>query len=638
MVSKADGLTGFAAVDRFCMAWFSTAPGQRKRKQYNQPSVSKAETKRVSTLRIALAQINLTVGDIDGNASKIEAGLARARESRADIVLFPELTLTGYPPEDLLLKPRFVATARAALDRLLPHSEGLTAIVGFPDRRDDLFNAAAVLHDGRLAGIYHKSLLPNYSVFDEDRYFARGDTRRLFRRPLGQGESVRLGVSVCEDIWYPTGPPEAQAMAGAELLLCISASPFHGGKTASREKMLATRAVDNVAIVAFCNLVGGQDELVFDGGSVIVNERGEIVARAKPFEEDFVVADVHIPDVFRQRLRDPRRRKDGDARCRANGFETVSLTAPTEGAGDRAPVQTDMARQLGTLEELYNALVLATRDYVEKNGFDKVVLGLSGGIDSALVAAIAVDALGADNVVCVSMPSRYSSDHSKSDAQELAERFGVRLDTIPIEPAHRAYMEMLSGVVDEATPSVTEENLQSRARGNVLMALSNRHGWLVLTTGNKSELAVGYATIYGDMAGGFAVIKDVPKGLVYKLSRYRNDLGEGEVIPENILSKPPSAELRPDQQDSDSLPDYDVLDPILAAYIERDCSAVEIVAQGYDEATVRRVIELVDRNEYKRRQAPPGPKITGKAFGKDRRLPITNRFPAARTGKLIIDS
>jgi len=297
-----------------------------------------------------------------------------------------------------------------------------------------------------------------------------------------------------------------------------------------------------------------------------------------------------------------------------------------------------MARQLGSLEELYNALVLATRDYVEKNGFEKVVLGLSGGIDSALVAAIAVDALGADNVVCVSMPSRYSSEHSKSDAVELAQRLGVRLDTIPIEPAHRAYMEMLSGVVDDAAPSVTEENLQSRARGNVLMALSNRYGWLVLTTGNKSELAVGYATIYGDMAGGFAVIKDVPKGLVYKLSRHRNDLGEGEVIPENILSKPPSAELRPDQQDSDSLPDYDVLDPILAAYIERDQSAVEIVAQGYDEAVVRRVIELVDRNEYKRRQAPPGPKITGKAFGKDRRLPITNRFPAARAGKLKIDS
>ena len=583
----------------------------------------------MSTLRIALAQINVTVGDIDANAAKIESWLARARESRADIVLFPELPLTGYPPEDLLLKPRFVEAARAALDRLLPHTAGLTAVVGFPRRHVDLFNAAAVLHDGRIAGVYHKTLLPNYSVFDEDRYFAPGDTRLLFERPpAGPGQPVRLGVSICEDIWYPTGPPEAQAAAGAEVLLTVSASPFQRGKTKEREKMLATRAVDNVAVVAFCNLVGCQDELVFDGGSVIVNERGETIARAQAFVEELVVADVHVPDVFRQRQRDPRRRKDAAAPSRAGDFKTVPLEPVAADPAARPRLEPALARPLDKLEEIYHALVLATRDYVTKNGFEKVVLGLSGGIDSALVATIAVDALGAENVVCVSMPSRYSSGHSKSDAAEVAQKLGVRLDTIAIEPAHQAYLEMLGQALGDRFDGVAEENLQSRVRGNLLMALSNRYGWMVLTTGNKSELAVGYATIYGDMAGGYAVIKDVPKTWVYKLCRYRNDLGQ--VIPDNILAKPPSAELRPDQKDSDSLPDYDVLDPILAAYIEREYSATEIVALGYDEPTVRRVIEMVDRNEYKRRQAPPGPKITGKAFGKDRRLPITNRFGAHR--------
>jgi NAD+ synthase (glutamine-hydrolysing) len=584
---------------------------------------------RMSTLRIALAQINLTVGDIEGNAARIEASLERARRSRADIVLFPELPLTGYPPEDLLLKPGFVAAARAGIERLLPHSRGLTAIVGFPDRCDDLFNAAAVLHDGRLAGVYHKKLLPNYSVFDEDRYFTPGKTRILFQRPVGlaTGDGIRFGVSICEDIWYVGGPPQAQAAAGAELLLTVSASPYQSGKTADRERMLAARAAECEAVVAFCNLVGGQDELVFDGGSVIVDERGGIVARAKALEEDFVVADVNVGD---RRARDSRGPSAGTEKVRAEEYETVVLPAPGSSAGPGAPVEAPVARRLGPAEEVYDALVLATRDYVHKNGFDKVVLGLSGGIDSALVAAIAVDALGPENVVCVSMPSRYSSEHSKTDAAETARRLGVRLETISIEPAYEAYLEMLAGSFAGTAPGVAEENLQSRARGNVLMALSNKFGWLVLTTGNKSELAVGYATIYGDMAGGFAVIKDVPKGWVYRLSRYRNE--RGEVIPESVLAKPPSAELADDQKDTDSLPEYEVLDAILAAYVERDQSAAEIVAQGHDEATVRRVIELVDRNEYKRRQAPPGPKITGKAFGKDRRLPITNRYPANRTG------
>jgi NAD+ synthase (glutamine-hydrolysing) len=430
---------------------------------------------------------------------------------------------------------------------------------------------------------------------------------------------------VCEDIWYPVGPPEAQAGAGAELLLNISASPYQKGKIQDRVRMLSTRAADNVAIVAFCNLVGGQDELVFDGSSLIIDERGNVLARAKSFEEDFVLADVNVSNVFRQRLRDPRRRKDSLAQVQAEKFARIALPAGDSPAPLDPLRESYLAQPQEPLEEVYRALVLGTRDYVHKNGFSKVTMGLSGGIDSSLVATIAVDALGPENVIGVLMPSRYSSDHSKSDAAELAERLGIRYETIPIEAAYQAYLELLTDLFAGTTPNEAEENLQSRARGNVLMALSNKFGWLVLTTGNKSELAVGYATIYGDMAGGFAVIKDVPKTLVYRLCRYRNDK-IGGVIPVNVLTKPPSAELRPDQKDTDSLPEYDILDGILAAYIEDEYSAAEIVALGYDEATVRRIIRMVDRNEYKRRQAPPGPKITSKSFGKDRRLPITNRY------------
>ena len=573
----------------------------------------------MSLLRIALAQYNLTVGDIGKNAVRVIEGLDRARDAGADVVLFPELTLAGYPPEDLLFKPGFAVATRAALDSLLPHTTGLTAIVGFVDRRDDLYNAAAVLHDGRLAGIYHKSLLPNYSVFDEERYFARGETPLLFSLALGASSSsnfVRFGVSVCEDIWYPTGPPRAQAAAGAELLLNISASPYQTGKTKHRERMLSTRAADNGSIVALCNLVGGQDELVFDGGSMVIDERGKLLARAAVFEEDFVLADVQAGNVSRRR---------GDAEPGSARHETVRLGARKSPAAREALPPGSIRPTLERPEEIYRALVLGTRDYVLKNDFEKVVLGLSGGVDSALVAAIAVDALGAENVIGIWMPSRYSSEESRTDAAELAANLGIRFDTIDIEPAHRAYLEMLSDAFDGTEAGPAEENLQSRARGNVLMALSNKFGWLVLTTGNKSEMAVGYATIYGDMAGGFAVIKDVPKGWVYRLCRWRNEK-LGEVIPNNVLAKPPTAELRPDQKDSDSLPDYDVLDGILEAYIEHDHGRAEIVEMGYDEETVRRVIRMVDRNEYKRRQAPPGPKITGKAFGKDRRLPITNRY------------
>jgi NAD+ synthase (glutamine-hydrolysing) len=580
----------------------------------------------MTTLRLALAQLNVTVGDLQGNIAKIKTSLDQARASQADIVLFPELTLAGYPPEDLLLKPGFAAANRAALESLLTSTQGLTAIVGFVDRQDDLFNAAAVLHHGELAGIYHKSLLPNYAVFDEDRYFAKGNTSILFSLPLPHAtRPAHFGVSVCEDIWYPAGPPEAQAAAGAELLLNISASPYQSGKIKSRERMLATRAADNVALVAFCNLVGGQDELVFDGSSLILDERGNVLARGKSFEEDLVVAEVNIGNVFRQRLRDPRRRKDGLSELYADTFERVTLSPVTKSSPRPPWPASPLAAPLEPVAEVYQALVLGTRDYVRKNGFSKVTLGLSGGVDSSLVAAIAVDALGADNVIGVSMPSRFSSDHSKSDAAELAERLGIRLEIIPIEAVHQAYLETLAHSFATTSPNEAEENLQSRTRGNILMALSNKFGWLVLTTGNKSEMAVGYATIYGDMAGGFAVIKDVPKTLVYPLCRYRNH-SIGNAIPESVLTKAPSAELRLDQKDTDSLPEYDILDRILAAYIEDDYSADEIIAAGFDEVTVRRVIRMVDRNEYKRRQAPPGPKITTKSFGKDRRLPITNRY------------
>lgn len=581
----------------------------------------------MSIVRLALAQINTTVGDLQGNVAKVKVYLERARAIQADIVLFPELTLAGYPPEDLLLKPGFASANRQALESLLPETHGLTTVVGFVDRQDDIFNAAAVLHDGALVGIYHKSLLPNYAVFDEDRYFARGDSPLLFNltTPTGDNRPICFGVSVCEDIWYPAGPPEAQAAGGADLLLNISASPYQSGKINSRERMLATRAADNVAIVAFCNLVGGQDELIFDGSSLILDERGRVLARAKSFEEDFVVADLNVGNVFRQRLRDPRRRKVALTEIYAEAFEKIPLApvaSPTNPVASAAP---EIVTPLDPVAEVYHALVLATRDYVHKNGFSKICLGLSGGIDSTLVAAIAADALGPENVVGVSMPSRYSSDHSKSDAQHLAENLGIGYQTIAIEPVYQAYLDILADSFAGTTPGVAEENLQSRARGNTLMALSNKFGWLVLTTGNKSEMAVGYATIYGDMAGGFAVIKDVPKTLVYKLCRYRNEV-VGPDIPENVLIKPPSAELRPDQKDTDSLPEYDILDGILAAYIEEEYSPAEIVALGYDQETVRRIIRLVDLNEYKRRQAPPGPKVTSKAFGKDRRLPITNRY------------
>jgi len=583
------------------------------------------------TLRLALAQINATVGDIAGNAAKIEDWLQKARAQEADLVLFPEMTLSGYPPEDLLLKPDFIAACRSALDDLLPATSGLTVALGLPVANHyDLFNGAALIQDGRLLDITHKHFLPNYGVFDENRYFGASQSASLFE--LGRD---RIGVSICEDIWYPDGPPQWQALLGAELLLNISASPYARGKGVARERMMATRAADNVAFVAYCNLVGGQDELVFDGHSLVYGPDGSLLARGPAFAESLVVADIDLDDVFRRRLHDPRYRQNRENLRALEEQGEEFYVVPGDDVSRNLPharlARTNaIAPAPDPVGEVYRALTLGTGDYVRKNGFRQVVLGLSGGIDSALTAAIAVDALGAENVIGVSMPSRFSSEHSKSDARQLADNLGIRYLTAPIEGPFAAMLEALNGPPDHPFRStdfnVAEENIQARLRGVILMGLSNKFGWMLLSTGNKSENAVGYATLYGDMAGGFAVIKDVPKTLVWELSRWRNDQAGRDLIPENIITKPPSAELRPDQLDTDSLPPYEILDAVLEMYIEEDRSPQEIAAAGYDAALVARIIRMVDRNEYKRRQAAPGVKITVRAFGKDRRLPITNRF------------
>ncbi len=574
-------------------------------------------------LRIALAQINPTVGDLDGNVARILAGVEAAKAQGAAIVVFPELAIPGYPPEDLLLKPQFIEANLAALQEVAAAAQDILVIVGFVDRRDDIYNAAAICCEGRVAGVYHKQYLPNYGVFDENRYFRAGREAMVFR--WGEGARQRLaltfGVNICEDIWYPDGPTEAQAFAGgASLIVNLSASPYHAGKGGFRERMLATRAADNTAVVAFCNMVGGQDELVFDGQSLVFDAQGELVARGRAFEEDLVVADLDLGEVFGRRLHDPRRRQARDA---AAPVSTVPLPGGPK-VGSRPPLPSREIRPLERLEEIYRALVLGTRDYARKNGFQTAVVGVSGGIDSSLVATIAADALEPQNVVGIRLPSRYTSDLSNDVAARLAANLGIRLLTIPIEPAFEAYLAMLAEPFAGSEPGVAEENIQARIRGAVWMALSNKFGWLALTAGNKSEMAVGYATLYGDMAGGFAVIKDVPKTLVYELARWRN--AQSPVIPEEALTRPPTAELRPGQRDTDSLPPYEVLDPILKAYVEEDRSAEEIVALGFDRETVLRVIRMVDRSEYKRRQSPPGIKITPRAFGRDRRLPITNRF------------
>ncbi len=549
----------------------------------------------MQTLRIGLAQINTAVGDIDGNVAKILAFAADAAATKCDVVAFPELAITGYPPEDLLLRGSFITANRAALERVVASAPaGITLVVGFVDGDGELYNAAAVVRDGTLAGVYRKQLLPNYGVFDERRYFAPGTAAPVF-----EVAGAAVGVNVCEDIWERGGPTEEQAATGASVVLNINGSPYRMGKRLDRERMLAARATENGVAVCYVNMVGGQDELVFDGGSTVIDTNGAVIARAAQFEEELLVCEIAV----------------GDA-------------AATGGsAADEQPASAPrIAEPLSEEAEVYAALVTGTRDYVRKVGFRSVLVGLSGGIDSSLVAAIAVDALGAENVRGVSMPSRFSSEGSMNDAARLAENLGIELLLTPIEPAHAAFLEMLEPAFAGTAPGTAEENVQARIRGNILMSLSNKFGWIVLTTGNKSEYATGYCTLYGDMVGGFAVIKDVPKTLAYRLAEHRNAVAGRELIPRDVIEKPPSAELRDDQLDSDSLPPYEELDPVLESYVEQERSLEEIVALGYDEAMVRRVMQLVDASEYKRRQSPPGVKITPRAFGRDRRLPIANGF------------
>ena len=538
----------------------------------------------MTKLRAALAQINTTVGDLRGNTAKIIEYIDRARAEGADLVSFPELTITGYPPEDLLYKRNLIRDNRECLNEVIEHSAGIAVVVGFVDRDEELFNAAAVIQDRRLLGIYHKVHLPNYGVFDEQRYFQSGS-----ECPVFDINGTCVGVNVCEDIWYESGPTNVQADAGARIIMNINGSPYNRGKGRFREQMLAARARDNGVYVFYTNLVGGQDELVFDGGSCVFSPSGDVLARGKQFEEDLLMVDI-----------------DPDA------------THP--------PVEPTPEPALADLEEVYEALTIGTRDYVRKNGFEKVVIGLSGGIDSTLTATIAADALGPENVVVVTMPSRYSSEGSIADSDILAKNLGVKLWNISIEDMFQSSLDSLDPLFAGTGSGVAEENLQARMRGNLLMAISNKFGWLVLTTGNKSEMAMGYGTLYGDMAGGFAVIKDVPKVLVYELAETRNAWGASPVIPQSVIDKEPSAELRPDQKDTDSLPPYSVLDPVLEAYVEQDKSPADIIGMGFDEEMVKRVIKAVDRNEYKRRQAAPGVKITPRNFGRDRRMPIVNWY------------
>ena len=573
------------------------------------------------TLRIAMAQINTTVGDLAGNTKKICQYLDQARRLGVDLITFPELAITGYPPEDLLLMPQFVNENLDCLKKIVKASSDICVFVGFVDKKDDLYNAAAIINNGTLAGVYHKIYLPNYGVFDENRYFQGGSEIPVF----SLGETV-IGLNICEDMWYPEGPTTTQSLkGGAELIVNISASPYHAEKGNSRKRMLATRAADNIAIVAFNNLVGGQDELIFDGGSMILDQKGDPLFQGKQFEEDFIVTDLNLDAVFLQRIHDPRRRKEKFISSNQTD-EVKKIELKMSKTQKKSALTNRDWQELSRLEEVYRALVLGVTDYVNKNGFKKVVLGLSGGIDSSLVAAIAVDALGRENVIGVAMPSPYTSLESQEDAETLASNFKIEFKSIPIVDAIKAYDRMLSSEFRGLTPDVTEENLQARIRANILMALSNKFGWLVLTTGNKSESSVGYCTLYGDMAGGFAVIKDVPKTLVYELAEYRNSIEETDVIPQRVLIKSPSAELRPEQKDTDSLPPYSILDPILQAYVEEDKGLEEILSMGFEEETVKQVIRLVDRNEYKRRQSPPGIKITPRGLGKDRRLPISNKY------------
>ncbi|PZC50681.1 MAG: NAD+ synthase (glutamine-hydrolysing) [Chloroflexi bacterium] len=575
-----------------------------------------------------MAQLNLTVGDLSGNTAKIIDSIQQAKNVKANLIAFTELAIPGYPPEDLLLKPQFIEDNIRYLDDVVRESVGITSVVGFANRKEGrTYNAAAIAHSGQLVHVYHKMFLPNYGVFDEKRYFDPGD-----ESPVYIIDGVKVGVNICEDIWYEDGPVYHQAMAGAEIIVNINGSPFHAGKGQERIEMLIRRAVDNGVNISYTNTVGGQDELVFDGGSLVVDREGKILIEGKQFSEEIMVVDLEVnldAEIFYP-----------TARGKVDIEKQVSLKTAEGASESRAPVVAisnhktvrklpplapQTVTRLDPIEQVRKALVLGTRDYVSKSGFEKVVLGLSGGIDSAITVAIAVEALGTDNVIGVSMPSRYSSEGSVIDSSLLSKNLSIEMLTIPIEQAFAAYEKMLKKALLEGPP-VTEENLQARIRGNILMALSNAYGWLVLTTGNKSEIATGYSTLYGDMVGGFGVIKDVPKTLVYDLAVHVNRISGYSLIPEAIIAKAPSAELRPNQRDDDTLPSYEALDPILKAYVEDDKTYDEILQLGYDSSVVKEVIRLVDRSEYKRRQASPGIKITHRNFGRDRRMPIVNRY------------
>jgi NAD+ synthase (glutamine-hydrolysing) len=567
-------------------------------------------------LRVAIAQINTVVGDFKSNSDKVKAGIKKARQLGADVILFPELTLSGYPPEDLLLKQGFIKENQATLNRIVPHTKGITAVVGtLEPSGGKLYNSAALIANGKLLGYCRKALLPNYGVFDEKRYFHEGDTPVRFTQ-----NGVTLGITVCEDIWFADGPGKKLCQEGnVDVLLNISSSPFSTGKGEAREEMILTRARQYKSFIVYANLVGGQDELVFDGQSLVVDPKGKLVAHGNSFVEEMIVEDLTVQ---------PRTLKTKKAKAKPAGIKTYHVASSAKRSLAKKQLPERTYKKIEAIEEMYEALVLGTRDYIHKNGFQKIAVGLSGGVDSAMTVAIAADALGSENVTGVLMPSPYTSDASGADSLALSKNLNIQTLTFPIEDAMRAYDAVLSDVFKETAVDITEENIQARIRGNLLMALSNKFGWMVLTTGNKSEISVGYCTLYGDMAGGFAVLKDVPKTWVYDLGRFVNRRENKIVIPENILVREPTAELRPDQKDTDSLPPYPLLDKVLAAYIEEDRSLENLLKMklGMPAKEIRRIVAMVDANEYKRRQGPPGVKITPKAFGRDRRLPITNRF------------
>ena len=578
----------------------------------------------LNSMRIALAQINTTVGDLQGNRDKILNGLHQAADLKCDLLAFPELCVTGYPPEDLLLRNQFIRDQKKVLNDIAASVKNITCIVGYVDKvKGKLYNSAALLHSGQIVSTYHKTNLPNYSVFDEERYFKKGKAPLIVTI-----NGIKTGISICEDIWVSDSVVETQALCGqAEILLNISASPYYLGKPKEREALMLSKAKRFKSFIAYLNLIGGQDELVFDGNSIIFSPEGELLARGKSFEEDFIVLDIKPNNIKELRQNSQEYQNDVNTfdkpvgRLKTFNIETVHIKKPSLVSSPVKPFEIPEAK-------VYKALVLGLRDYVFKNGFSKVTFGLSGGVDSALVAAIAADALGKENVIAVSMPSQFSSQGSKDDAKKLADNFGIEYLTLPIKDVFKVYEKLLEPTFKDRPFDITEENLQARIRGNLLMALSNKFGYIVLATGNKSEVSVGYSTLYGDSVGGFAPLKDVLKMMVYKLCEYRNSIAGYDIIPNEILEKAPSAELRPDQKDQDSLPEYDILDQILEYYVEHEMGVTEIVEKGFDQQTVKKVAQLVDVNEYKRRQAAPGVKITPRAFGKDRRMPITNKYRA----------